>query len=117
MKKLPIFEYEKQEPDDVLKKDENGLLRTTVGQLNWAALQTRPDITFDAYSISIILNHAKYRHGKYSTKVLLKAKQEKVALTLSELGDMKDLHFELYADAALGNVEKDCQIGVGCFRD
>ena len=39
----------------------------------------------------------------------MRAKQEKVKLKFSQLGYWKNLHIELFADASLGNLEKNCE--------
>ena len=52
-----------------------------------------------------MLNRAKLRDGKHANKVVKKEKQEKVQLKFSHLGNIEDLHLELFADASLGNVE------------
>ena len=70
------------------------------------ASQTRPDISYDAFHFSMCLNRAKYEDAKYSTRAVLKSKYEDVKLRFSRLGSLRDLHLELYVDAALGNVEE-----------
>ena len=107
IKNLPIFQYRRQDCENILEKDENTLLRKTTGQLNWLSSQTRPDLAYDAYVLSTCLNKAKYKDAKYASKVLLKSKYEEVQLKFSHLDKWEDLHLELYVDAALGNVEQD----------
>ena len=74
--------------------------------MSWAASQTRPDVSFDAYDLSTKLNKATYRDAKYSKKVVMKAKEEDVKLKFGHLGHIQNLHIELFVDAALGNMEK-----------
>ena len=96
-----------QNKNEVLNKDENNLIRRSTGQLNWLSSQTRPDLSYDAFYLSTCLNKAKYKEAKYSTKVLEKSKQRSVQLKFSHLAHWKDLHIELYVDAALGNIEQE----------
>ena len=42
-------------PDDALNEDERKQLRTAIGQLNWVANQTRPDIAYEACQASIYI--------------------------------------------------------------
>ena len=59
-------------PGDYLLGDENRMLRNTQGQLSWLASQTRPDISFDSFYLSTVLNNAKLRDAKMSKKVIKK---------------------------------------------
>ena len=104
--KLEINDYPEAEPNQVFPKDSNRMIRKSQGQLSWLATQTRPDLSFDAFQLSTVLNRANFRDGKASNKIIKKAKQEKVELKFSNLGKIKDLHIELFADASLGNVEE-----------
>ena len=51
--KMDIFDYERQDNETILKKHENSQIRRTTGQLNWLLSQTRPDLSFDALSLSM----------------------------------------------------------------
>ena len=90
-----------------MKKEENKLVRKTMGQLNWAASQTRPDLAYDAFELSTKLNRATYRDAKNYKKAVMKAKQEKVQIKFGHLGKIEDLHIEVFADASLGNIEHE----------
>ena len=103
--KMEIFEYTRQDNDNILKKEENSQIRRTTGQLNWLSMQTRPDLSFDALSLSMNLNFAKYKDAKVSRKVVMKAKEEKVAVKYSHIGKLEDFTVEVFADASLGNIE------------
>ena len=103
--KLETPEYEAKNPEDYLLCDDNRMLRKTQGQLSWLASQTRPDISFDSFYLSTVLNSAKLRDAKMSKKVIKKVKQEEVNLKFNHLGKHEDLHLEIFSDASLGNVE------------
>ena len=109
VKKLEVHEFKRQDPETILKKDENRLVRQIQGQLSWAATQTRPDLAYDALQLSTVLNKASYKDAKNANKVALKAKHENIELKFSKLGNIEDLHIELFADASLGNMEKDME--------
>ena len=94
------------DPDKLLAKDDNRLIRRAQGQLSWLATQTRPDISFDSYQLSTVLNRATARDAKVCNKVIKKVKQNNVKLKFTRLGDINDLHLEMFADASLGNVEQ-----------
>ena len=109
VKNVEIPEFIKQDLENVLNKDENRLVRKIQGQLSWASTQTRPDLSYDALHLSTILNRATYKDAKYANKVALKAKYENTELKFTKLGNIEDLHIELFADASLGNIEKDME--------
>ena len=56
-----MFEYEKQPLTKILEKHENRQIRKSAGQLSWLSSQTRPDLAFDALSLSVCLNKATVR--------------------------------------------------------
>lgn len=109
VKKIEMQDFTKQDPENILNKDENKLVRKIQGQLSWASSQTRPDLAYDALQLSTVLNKAAYRDAKIANKVVLKAKHQNLELKFSQLGNIEDLHIELFADASLGNMEKDME--------
>ena len=73
---MDVFDYERNHPEFILRKDENRMIRKTTGQLSWATSQTRPDLAFDALHLSTILNKATHQDAKNSRKSVIKAKTE-----------------------------------------
>ena len=47
------------------------------------------------------------KHTKQANKVISQAKKRKLKLVFQRLGNFENLHFELFADASLGNVEEN----------
>ena len=107
IKNIAEHQYKKGEEEEELNKDENRLIRKSTGQLNWASSQTRPDLSFESFSLSTSLNKAKLKHTKQANKVISQAKKRKLKLVFQRLGNFENLHFELFADASLGNVEEN----------
>ena len=103
--KLEQTEFSTENPDQLLSKDENRMVRKSQGQLSWLAMQTRPDLSFHSFCLSKLLNRTTLADGKLANKVIKKAQKEKVELKFGSLGNLEDLHLELFADASLGNVE------------
>ena len=84
------------------------MLRKSVRQLSWLLSQMRPDIAFDALYPSTCFNRATVEEAIYSNKVIRKTKKEGISLLFQNLGtSIKNLHIKLFADASLGNLEKD----------
>ena len=100
-----IEPFDAGDPEKVLSKDDNTLLRKAQGQLSWIATQTRPDISFDSFQMSTLLNRATAKDVKTCNKIIKKTKQENVVLKFSRLGNIEDLHIEI-ANASLGNIEE-----------
>ena len=74
-------------------------------------------MSFDSFNLSTVLNRATLRDAKLTNKIVKKAKQEQVQLKFSKLGNIQDLHLELFSDASLGNVETGIHTksGLGYF--
>ena len=104
---MDIFDYTRQDNENILSVKENKQVRRSTGQLNWLASQTRPDLSFDALNLSMNLNYAKYKDAKFSKKSVMKAKQENVRIKYSHIGDFKDFKIEVFADASFGNIEQE----------
>ena len=106
-KSLKTHKYSSTCNDEPVSRDEMKLFRQSVGQLNWAATQSRPDLAFDAFSLSTVFNKTKISDTKYASNVIKKAKKNDLTLKFQQLGKIDDLHIELFVDASLGNVEDD----------
>ena len=81
MENMDFFQFKNQDLENPLDKNENRLLRKTVGQLSWAASQSRPDVGFGALDLSTRLNKATFSDAKQSKKILKKSKTTKSTIT------------------------------------
>ena len=54
VEKLTANEYPHYDPNMMLQKDDNRMIRKSQGQLSWLATQTRPDRSFDAFQLSTL---------------------------------------------------------------
>ena len=59
--------------------------------------------------MSTVLNKASSKDAKDSRKAVIKAKTENFAIKYSHLGNLKNLHLEVFADASFTNMEKGLQ--------
>ena len=73
--KIGAGEYEVKSSDEILDMDENKTLRSLQGQLSWLCTQTRPDLSFDAFQLSTVLNRSTYKDAKHGNKVVKKMKE------------------------------------------
>ena len=93
--------------EDAISPHETKLFRQSVGQLNWASTQSRPDLAYDAFYLSTRFNKTNINDTKYTTNVIKKARKRDIFLKFQQLGKIEDLHMELFVDASLGNVEDE----------
>ena len=87
--------------------------RALTGQLSWAAENTRPDLAFDARSLSTKNKEATYKDLLEANKVLKKAQLEKnVTLKFPRLGKLENLRIIAYTDSSYRNSEnKEKSVG------
>ena len=87
--------------------------RGLIGQLSWAAENTRPDLAFDSRELSTKNKEATYGDVWNINKVLKKAQIEKdVTLKFSKLGKMENLKIVTYTDSSYRNSEnKEKSVG------
>lgn len=90
--------------DSVLNENELEALRTKVGQIMWVATQTRPDVMFEACSLTSSWKNARVSDVIELNKVIRKIKSEIVKLNFQYLGDDESLKLVVYSDASLGNM-------------
>ena len=105
LKTIESTEYDGNKFEDNLDEDETKNLRSLQGKLSWLSTQTRPDLAFDAFQLSTVLNRATIKDAKNANKVVKKMKQNDIKLKFGNLGKVDDMHIEVFADASLGNIE------------
>ena len=87
-----------------LNENELKQFRSIIGQLRWAAGQTRPDIAFDCCELSSSVKHATIKDLLRANKVLSRAKSEPVVLTFKDMGDLATAKFVCFNDSSFGNL-------------
>lgn len=71
-----------------LDKHETCILKGLVGQLQWIAKLTRPDIAFDVCELSTKVKNATTTDIKRANKIILKVKAEPVTICLPNVDDV-----------------------------
>ena len=104
MSQVEIQNEQSTSPDDALNEDERKQLRTVIGQVNWVANQTRPDIAYKACQASISFKDARVKDVKKVNKVVRKLKNDRVVLKFVDLGDLKQCKFLCFSDASYRNL-------------
>lgn len=87
-----------------LSDREKSEYRAALGQLNWIATHTRPDIAFDVSELSGLTNKATVSDMLRLNKVIMRVKGNGVKLCIPKL-ELGKCWVECFSDAAFGNLE------------
>ena len=102
---IAVSNDRKKQKDGLLCKEENNNIRTLVGQLGCITGQTRPDLAFEVWQLSSILNHSKVDDILKAKKLLNKAKSENILLRFALPGPIENLKIVCYNDSSLRNLK------------
>ena len=91
--------------EEQLNSKEKRRLRGAVGQLNWIAFQTRPDMAFDACNAAVSLKNATIRDIKNANKSIRKAKAKEVNIKFNNIGNLKEGEIVCFTDASFRNLK------------
>lgn len=100
----PINYDKNKNKDDELNEDERKALRTYVGQIQWIASQTRPDIAFNACEASVEFSKSTVNTIHKANKTIKKMKYFDVKLKFPNLGNLKNCTIICFTDASLKNL-------------
>ena len=91
--------------EEELNSKEKRMLRGTIGQLNWIAFQTRPDMAFDACNAAVSLKNATIRDIKNANKSIRKAKAKEINIKFNNIGNLKQGEIVCFTDASFRNLK------------
>ena len=103
IKPIPVSKERKTQRNLPLGSDETKQLRMLIGQMNWAATQTRPDVLFDCCELASKIKNATVADILAANKVLKKL-QNDVMINLPPLHDINQLKFVVHSDASYANL-------------
>ena len=90
--------------ESALEPLEHEQFRRMVGQLNWAARQTRPDLMFEVLELSIKLTKPCVQDYLRAVKAIQKLKCVDVSVLIPHLENMSEWKILVWADAAFANL-------------
>ena len=91
--------------EDTISTTEITETRQLIGQLNWLATQTRPDLSYDVSALSSILKQENVESIKQANRTVKKAKKEKSQIDIPDLGNPEHLQIVAYSDASFANLK------------
>jgi len=81
--------------------------RALIGQLNWVATHTRPDVAFDVCELGVRLKEAEVADLLRLNKVIARLKSDQFKLFYPKLEGLEQCRLDCYADASFANLS-DC---------
>lgn len=84
--------------------DEETRLRCLIGQLNWIAGMTHPDVGFTTCQLSFKITKAKVSHFHKANKILRYIKNSPSGICFAKLGNLKILKIVTYSVASYANL-------------
>jgi len=103
LKPIPVSHERKAQKNLPLGSNETKKLRALIGQMNWAATQTRPDVLFDCCDLASKIKNATVSDMLDANKVLKKL-QNDVKVNIPPLDDINCLKFVVHSDASYANL-------------
>lgn len=87
-----------------LSETERTEYRAMVGQLNWIATHSRPDIAFDVCELSVASKRATVADLLQLNKVIDRIKKDNMKIYIPRMEKIEDCHIECFSDASFGNL-------------
>jgi len=105
MEPIPLTSSRQSQKASKLTPEEIALLRSIVGQANWVASQTRPDLCYDVLELSMCLSrHPEVCHLIQANKMLRKIKTDCYQLIFPHMDEVTNLTIVVYSDASHANI-------------
>ena len=102
---IPISYAEASKNDRPINESEMSMLRCAIGQLNWLACITRPDIAFDVSVASSSIKNATVTNILAVNKIISKVKNTECHIRFPKL-DLNSIKLVSYSDASFNNLQK-----------
>ena len=110
---MPVSANRRMNKSGALNRSEQTQFRHMVGQINWAAQQTRPDLVFEVMEMSMKLKHPEVQELIRANKAIKKLQSTDVSLFFPILGDIQKWYILTMSDAAFANLADSVSSGGG----
>ena len=104
LKSIPVSRERAGLKSSMLSTGEKSEYRALLGQLNWIATHTRPDIAFDVCELSVSYNNATISDLLKLNKVIVRVTTDNVRLFFPRIERLSECCIECYSDASFANL-------------
>ena len=98
--------YNRRDGEQMLKDEEQSHIRKLVDNINWLAMNTRPDLWFDSMAMACNVDRARVKDTKRAERISSKAKNRGVELRCNNPGDAKETVLMVCVDGCYGKMNK-----------
>ena len=107
LKPMCLSRKRSMEKGSDLVEAEKSEYRALIGQLNWIATHSRPDVSFDVCELSTKIKNAKVEDVLRLNKVIERVTHDHMKVFFPRLQSLDACHLECFSDASFGNLS-DC---------